>query len=66
MKALYERAVMARLAVAEDPKASINIKDQASKEGLEGAHTLHRHERDDETEAMRKRRREEEASAGKE
>ena len=52
MQELLNRAVIARLDVAENPEASINIKDEASKDGLEGVLTLQRNER-----------REEEASA---
>ena len=40
MKALFEKAAVARLTVAEDPKANINTKAEASKDALDGAHTL--------------------------
>ena len=62
MKALFEKAAVARLTVAEDPKANINTKAEASKDALDGAHTSHRNERDDETETMRTRRRDEDWS----
>ena len=63
---LMIRAVEARLAAAENPKASVSIQDGASRDALDVANMLHRHEREDETEAMRKRRREEEDSAKRE
>ena len=55
MKSIMERALEARLAVSEDPRASINIKNESSKDALDGAHMLNRHKHEDETEAMRER-----------
>ena len=63
MKSILQRVLQARLAVAEDPRASISVKDESSKDALDGAHMLHRHESEDETEAMRKSRREQEERA---
>jgi len=42
---------------------SINVNNDPSRDALDGAHMLHRHQREDETEAMRERRPEKEELA---
>ena len=63
MPSLLERPILERLAVADDPRVSISVKDESSKDAQEGTRMLHRQEREEETEAMRKSRREQEERA---